>query len=258
MYQHNLAAVRNVLDAQDPAAWANNIYSSWLACLRELSLPTTDLQFPEALRTRAWAMKTLNTQLASWTHLRHDTVLYAKQPYTGLIICSYPDGYVEPRPGFWLKMKEMALRTKALVSTLPKTGQFVFEPNAPPDPPYTSSIGGIWTNRVQFLDNFAGVMTTLQSITEKEQALEPLSINEVMFLKGIIENPGWPYTGARTYSGWYPGLFYMNVRAQHSVDFAPSDRWDALVTDVHTDPKNRSSTIPAAYYTKPWAMFTCC
>jgi hypothetical protein len=235
MYQHNLAAARQVMDGQSPQAWTNNIYMSWLACLRELSEPTTSPEFPEAMRTRAWAMKTLNTQLASRTQLRHDTVLYAKQPYTGDILCEYPDGYVEPRPGFWRKMKEMALRTKELVITLPKTGTIVFEANDPLEPPYTVSRASIWTNRVRFLETFANTMATLQAISEKELALQPLSGDEVFFLKGLIENPGAVYTGARTYSGWYPGLFYMNVRAQRSVDFASSDRWDALVTDVHTD-----------------------
>jgi hypothetical protein len=28
---------------------------------------------------KAWAAKTLQTQLASWAQLRHDTILYAKQ-----------------------------------------------------------------------------------------------------------------------------------------------------------------------------------
>jgi hypothetical protein len=224
------------VDSQGPEAWTNNLYSSWLACLRELSAPTTDSQYPQAMRTRAWAMKTLNTQLASWTELRHDTVLYAKQPYTGEILCEYPDGYVEPRPSFWLKMKEMALRTKDLVSTLPKTGQFVFEPNdAPYATSFTNSLGAIWTNRVQFLDNFAGTMATLQGIVERELARVPLTSDQVWFLKGIVENPGILYTGARTYSGWYPGSFYQNTRAAHSVDYS-CDRWDPLVTDVHTDP----------------------
>jgi hypothetical protein len=236
-YQHNLAAVRNVVDNQGPEAWTNNIYSSWLACLRELSAPTTDPQYPEAMRTGAWAMKTLNAQLASWTELRHDTVRYAKQPYTGGILCEYPDGYVEPRPSFWRKMQEMALRTKDLVSTLSKEGQFVFEPNDPThsyDTAFTSSLGFIWTNRVQCLSNFASAMVSLQSISEKELARTPLSADEVLFLKGTVENPGILYTGARTYSGWYPRLFYMNSRALHSADYA-CDRWDPLVTDVHTD-----------------------
>jgi hypothetical protein len=48
---------------------------------------------------------------------------------------------------------------------------------------------------------------------------------------GMLEE----YGGVRTYSGWYPTLFYSNARAQRSV-ISPCDAWDALVTDVHTDP----------------------
>ncbi len=117
-------------------------------------------------------------------------------------------------------------------------GEFVFEPNDPNDSydtPFTNSLAVIWANRVQHLSNFASAMATLQSISDKELAHTPLASNEVLFLQGIVEDPGILYTGARTYSGWYPGLFYQNSRALHSADYS-SDRWDPLVTDVHTDP----------------------
>ena len=237
-YQHNLTAVRQVIDAQDSSAWTNNIYLSWLACLRELSAPTTDTKYPDALRTSAWAMKTLNTQLASWTELRHDTVLYVKQPYTGQVLCSYPDGFIEPQVTFWEHMREMALRTKDLMATLPKTGQFVFEPNDPYsgfDTPFTNSIGAIYTNRLQFLDNFATQMTTLRDISVKELGRQTLNSNEVFFIQDLIENPAG-YSNARTFSGWYPGLFFKNSREAHSGEYSSSDFWDALVTDVQTDP----------------------
>ena len=50
-YQHNLAATRNVIDAQQASAWDENLYMGWLATLRELSKPTTDSKYPEAMRT---------------------------------------------------------------------------------------------------------------------------------------------------------------------------------------------------------------
>ncbi|MCI0537579.1 MAG: DUF3160 domain-containing protein [Verrucomicrobiales bacterium] len=107
-YQHNLAAVRKVMDRQTPEAWNTSIYMNWLACLRALSAPTTDSRFPEALRTRAWAQKTINTQLASWTQLRHDTGLYTKQSYTDFGFCMFPRGFVEPRLDFWDRLTRMA------------------------------------------------------------------------------------------------------------------------------------------------------
>jgi hypothetical protein len=235
-YQHNLAAARRTVELQDPSVWTNNIYYYWLACLRELSAPTTGPEYPDALRTRAWGMKTLNTQLASWTELRHDTVLYVKQSYTGEIICSYPDGLIEPRVSFWERMRDMALRTKDLVSTLSTVGEMVFEPNLPYEPAFTVSIGTIYTNRINFLNNFAANMSILRGISVKELNRQALSSNEVFFIKGLIEDPNVDYTHQRTFSGWYPGLFYSTARAAHSEMYCSSDVWDALVTDVHTDP----------------------
>src|SRR5262245_64703698 len=103
------------MDAQGPSAWDSNIYMKWLACLRELSAPTTDAKYPEAMRTRAWAMKTLNTQLASWTQLRHDTILYAKQSYAGGDSCVYPAGFVEPRVEFWQRLRATATMAADLI-----------------------------------------------------------------------------------------------------------------------------------------------
>ncbi len=234
LYQHNLAAVRRVIDAQDSSVWTNNIYHYWLACLRELSAPTTDTNFPDAMRTPAWAMKTLNTQLASWTELRHDTVLYVKQPYTGQVLCSYPDGFIEPRVAFWQRMSDMGQRTRDLMATLPNTGQFVFEPNDSGDTAFTNSIGSIYTNRLQFLDNFTAQMDTLRDISTKELNREPLTSNEVFFIQSLIENPS-QYGSVRSYSGWYPQIFYYNARALRSL-ISPCDMWDSLVTDVFTDP----------------------
>jgi len=64
-YQHNLLAARQAIDGQDPSIWTDNIYTAWLGALRALSAPTVDGIYPECMHTKAWAMKTLNTQLAS-------------------------------------------------------------------------------------------------------------------------------------------------------------------------------------------------
>ena len=245
-YQHNLAAVRNVIDGQSPAAWTNSIYSHWLACLRELSSPTTGTEFPEALRTRAWALKTLNTQLASWTQLRHNTVLYVKQSYTDIYSCSYPDGYVEPRPAFWGRMREMALATRAVLATLSTNGVFTYLQRSN-NVPFNVSVSGatMYSNRLAVMDQFLGTTATLRAISEKELAKTTLSAEEKLFLQRLVE---FDYIGAKTYTGWYPALFYTpgsqyipwsrpNPAAPSGQDQG-SDYWDALVTDVHTDPED--------------------
>ena len=69
-------------------------------------------------------MKTLNTQLASWTQLRHDTILYAKQSFTGGSTCVYPTGFVEPRVAFWQRLRAAATRAADLIAGLPYEGTY--------------------------------------------------------------------------------------------------------------------------------------
>ena len=257
-YQHNLAAVRNVIDRQSSAAWTNSIYNHWLACLRELSAPTTDPEYPESMRTRAWGMKTLNTQLASWTQLRHNTVLYAQQSYTPILLCAYPDGYVEPRPAFWERMRQMALATKAVLATLPTNGVFEYwhELTGPPYY-YAVNVSGatLHSNRLAVMDQFVSTTDKLRSISEKELSKTPLSAQESLFLQHLVE---FDYIGRRTYTGWYPALFYepgsefipASIQVQYNLDDTGdnkgSDYWDALVTDVHTDPPDLATPDPGS------------
>lgn len=243
-YQHNLAAVRNVIDSQNPSAWTNTIYNRWLACLRLLSEPTTGVQYPEAMRTRAWAMKTLNTQLASWTHLRYTTALYVRESYTPIYLCLYPKGYVEPRPAFWSRLGEMALAARSVLNTLPTDGVFRYTHYNSNGSPYAVSVSAatMSANRIALMDHFVATMDTLRSISEKELTQTPLSASDNLFLQQLVE---FDYVGERTYTGWYPRLFYqpgseyVPPRPDNTVDTGDekgSDYWDALVTTVHTDP----------------------
>lgn len=247
-YQHNLAAARAVIDGQRPEAWNDGLAMSWLAALRTLSSPTTGAEFPEVMRTRTWAMRTLNTQLASWTQYRHDTILYAKQSYTGILACYYPEGFVEPRTEFWERLTSLAADAADLVESLPF-------PDAParttgvPLPLYQS-------NQVAHLWHFAETARTLGRMAAKELAQQPFSTEEELFVRNLMQNVGWdPLGSGRTprYSGWYPKLFYQPIR--HTALVPPAtfeeamyaDRaayfhekygvsaGDLIVADVHTD-----------------------
>ncbi len=221
-YQHNLTAVRNVIDSQDARIWTDNIYNAWLAALRALSAPTTDAKYPEAMRTRAWAMKTLNTQLASWTELRHDTLLYVKQSYSDPVLCGYPDGFVEPRPEFWQRMHDLAEITALAIAGSPvNTG-----------------------TQLNFLHAFADTMLTLQGIAEKELAQEPLSATESVFLQNVVE-VFVDYMGVQQWTGWYPGLFYGEFAGARG-ETPGCALWDPLVADVHTDVPDEVSGDPGA------------
>lgn len=250
-YQHNLTAVRNVIDSQDAGIWTDNIYTAWLGALRALSAPTTGPQYPEAMRTRAWAMKTLNAQLASWTELRHDTILYVQQSYTGgTILCDYPAGFVEPRLEFWDRMRGLAILTSDAVATFPLSGTVTLpnrDTNSSSTPTLTYDLATRKARQLSFLANFAAQMVTLRGIAEKELAQQSLTQTEGDFLKDVVEQHQVYSPTGRQFNGWYPGLFYPNAYQDWGFGAKEgSDMWDALVTDVHTDPPDPIVGDPGA------------
>jgi hypothetical protein len=85
-----------------PEIWAQNLYWNWLYCLMAMLMPKGE-GYPPFMTNAAWIDKDLFTALASWGELRHDTILYAKQSYTGYTGEPPPGpgftyGYVEPNP----------------------------------------------------------------------------------------------------------------------------------------------------------------
>lgn len=235
-YQHNLAALRNVIDGQADSIWEENIYMHWLGTLRQLSGATTDSTFPQAMRTRAWAMKTLNTQMASWTQLRHDTILYAKQSLTPPWLCEYPDGFVEPQVGFWRRLEAMATRTANMIHDLPMDGVVRISESE------SYSLGAIRTNQFRFLMNFAGKTAALREIAEQELRQEPLSAVQLRFIDSLMQVGYTNYYAGRVYGGWYPSLYYKHTFRIGNADAEltyplnyGSTKYDALAADVHTD-----------------------
>lgn len=200
---HNL---RWLVDQYAETFWQSNVYNLWLDTLRQLNAPTTAANFPAAMRTPAWRDKTANTQLASWAQLRHDTLLYAKQSYTGGVACAHPGAYVEPYPLFFARLKTLgALANQAL-----QNAQF--------SQPYVKTQVGT------FFDNWQVIMGKLQSAAEHELSGAGLTQDEVDFLKSVISQGN---VCGQTYSGWYTTLFFQAESL---------DKWRPTIADVHTNP----------------------
>lgn len=101
----------------DEKDWNKNIYWGWLFALKPLLKEFGD-GYPTFMQTNAWQDKELTTALASWTELRHDTILYAKQSYTMMetgIPVPTPEkpvvGYVEPVPEFYNRLLALTRMT---------------------------------------------------------------------------------------------------------------------------------------------------
>lgn len=120
-------AFRSVIDglkqefaAYTEADWTRNAYWAWLHALKPL-LADTGAGWPTFTASLKWRLKQLNAALASWTQLRHDTILYVKQPYTPGFETSIPPafgGYVEPVPGLFHRLAFLTGFTKDGLSTL--------------------------------------------------------------------------------------------------------------------------------------------
>jgi len=102
------------------ADWTRNLYWAWLYALQPL-LADCGEGYPAFMRTPAWRDKQLHTALASWAELRHDTILYAKQSYTGEVtsVPEPPDrGYVEPVPEFYNRLLALTRMTRTGLAAL--------------------------------------------------------------------------------------------------------------------------------------------
>ena len=206
-YWGSLHGLRWLVDSYDASFWQSNVYNLWLDSLRQLNAPTTAAKYPFAMRTPAWRDKVANTQLASWAQLRHDTLLYAKQSYTGGVACEHPAGYVEPYPAFYQRLETLAdVAGQALA-------------NAQVEQPW------VQTQIATFFTNWKQVMGTLRSIAERELKGESLTAADQAFLKKIIETS--PGCGSPMFSGWYTSLYF-------SAD--NFDKWKPTIADVHTNP----------------------
>ncbi len=113
-YWARFGELKHEFDGFSVAEWNRNLYWSWLYSLKALVAPLPQ-GYPNFMRAAAWQKRSLHAALASWTELRHDTILYAKQSYTPVergIPLPPPPGYVEPVPEFYGRLLALSRMTR--------------------------------------------------------------------------------------------------------------------------------------------------
>jgi hypothetical protein len=214
-YAPDLHSMRLLVDAHPKEFWGANLYNHWLTSLRALSPSLTDIAdykaagLPEVAATEAWGRRLLNTQLASWAELRHDTILYAKQSYTGGTSCEFPDAYIDPYPAFYAAIREMAVKGSEVVDILDLSAD-----------PYLKEQIPAYFKR---LHDVAG---KLQAMAEHQRTGMPFTPEQMEFINQAVHIQ-WGCGSADGADGWYPELFFSNWS---SVQFDPT------IADVHTQP----------------------
>ena len=205
-------------DAEDPALWKGSIYHGWLWALRQLSPDgARDAALSAPLNSKAWGLRLLNGQLASWAELRHDNLLYAKQSVTMMAMCEYPTGYVDPYPEFYRAMDALAAKTTATIDALP------YE---------TTRKAAMLT----WLTQMRSTMTRLQKIAERERANQPLLAEDLDFFNHMVSLTGRNAvcTTVTEAQGWFADLYFDRSKAL----------WhDAVIADVHTQPTDEAGNM---------------
>ncbi len=153
------AKVRSQVAALGLDSWTQNLYWSWLYAFQPLISPK-DASFPPFMQTQAWTRKDLQTALGSWTELKHDTILYAKQVMAemggGAPEQEPPHGYVEPNPEAYARLLALAqmtydgLQSRNLLSDLTRGN----------------------------LENLISTLEFLQDISQRELSGEPITSEE--------------------------------------------------------------------------------
>jgi hypothetical protein len=194
------AKVKSQVAALGPDSWTQNLYWSWLYSFQPLITPKGSA-YPPFMQTQAWTRKDLQTALASWTELKHDTILYAKQVMAemgGGGPVEIPHGYVEPDPEAYARllalaqMTEEGLQSRSLLSDLTRGN----------------------------LDNLTSELKFLQDISQRELSGGAISDDEyqqIMYWGGTLEQ----FT-----------LAAADTTGDNSRDL--SDQKAALVADVAT------------------------
>ena len=110
-YASRLDSLKRIMPQQTKDS---TLYNMWCAALVDMQKDKNPQQ-PYFMKTPQWEKKKLNTALASWTELKHDVILYAKQPMGAECGGMIPDpvavGYVEPNVGYWKQALKLIDKT---------------------------------------------------------------------------------------------------------------------------------------------------
>lgn len=201
-FSRNMAGLRERISEIEIAQWESSVYMYWLYTLKNYSKEKGQ-SYPKYMRSLKWALRQIYAALASWTELKHDTVLYATQvmaecgediPYEKYIC------HVEPVPEFFFCLSRLVELTQ---EALDKTGTDLEDSK----------------ELLSIIDEYAEFLTSV-------------SIRE---LDGT-ELTGDDFDRLYYFGSWLEWIVFKSADEQAGN---PDYEWAGLVTDVATDPAGR-------------------
>ena len=114
-YKPSLQRMKQRMDSID---WSASTAVQWMSVLK--TVVDKPQQAPYFMTTDDWDRKSLNAALASWTELKHDAILYAKQPFGaecggGGVPDPVVRGYVEPNVAFWQRAIDLLKQLQTVI-----------------------------------------------------------------------------------------------------------------------------------------------
>lgn len=205
-YPENMNKLRQYFAGLEQKDRTQNLYQGWLYTLETL-LREREAGYPSFMYGQAWTGKELNTFLSSWTELKHDTILYAKQVYAemgGGMEGVDDRGYVEPNPYLYARLAALVNMTREGLSARSLLEQ----------------------GDRDSLDRLEQLALSLKIISEKELSNIPLTDVEYELIRSY---------GGQLEHFWLEALADIGVDHRSAIAENPA----ALVADVATDPEGR-------------------
>ncbi|BCW97158.1 MAG: DUF3160 domain-containing protein [Fimbriimonadales bacterium] len=184
--------------------WTRNLYWGWLWVLQSIAEPPQDARLPALFRTDAWRDKSLQTALASWAQLRHDTILYAKQSVVaaeGGDVEPEPEPryhFVEPNTEAWSRLLELIRLTLKI--------------------PF---VAGAVREELSELEALTAFLLACARKQLANRNLTRAELERLHYIGGEMDTLAVSVVGDGKASGWY--------EIEH-----PADRRMACIADVHT------------------------
>ena len=220
-YPENMKLLQEDIASLDVGIWTQNLYWTWMYTLTPLTEAKGE-GYPSFMQNPAWAYKQLETYLSSWTELKHDTVLYAKQVYAEMGGGEEPQddrGYVEPNPVVYARL---AALTRMTIDGL-------------------QSRSLLTENALASLEQLEELAIKLKDISEKELTQKPLSDEEYELIRSF---------GGQLEHFWLEALKDEGVEDSSAACENPA----ALITDVATDPNGLVLQEGTGYVSEIYAV----
>lgn len=191
--------------------WKSDLYKGWLWSIKSASASFEDVEgMPQFMRSKKWTDKNIHTALGSYAELKHDSILYVKQPVAemgGGPDYSIPLNYVEPNVEVYAKLKWLAENTKEQL----KARDLLVRENE------------------EILDSIIEMQDTLMNVSVKELTNQNITEEENVNL--------YRYGGRIDYIIQYLNRILVNEGTGSEFDVT-----SALIADVATIAPNSIST----------------